>query len=83
MSFNDKPMTAGRAVTNGHHAIILAAGVLDIALAVALGNWFHQLGVAVAVVLAEVFIAGATHFTLSRRRLNPWGGVAEQEEVVA
>jgi len=27
MSFNDKPMTAGRAVTDGHHAIILAAGV--------------------------------------------------------
>jgi choline kinase len=27
MSFNDTWMTAGRAVTNGHHAIILAAGV--------------------------------------------------------
>lgn len=63
--------------------IILAAGVLDIALAVALGSWFHQIGVAVAVVLAEVFIAGATVFTLSRRGLNPWGGVAEQPEEAA
>ena len=52
--------------------IILAAAVLDIALAVALGILFHQIGVAVSVVLAEVFVAAATFLTLSRRSLNPW-----------
>lgn len=63
--------------------IILAAGVLDIALAVALGIRFHQIGVAVSVVLAEVFVAVATFFTLSRRRLNPWRAVAESEKEMA
>ena len=59
--------------------IILAAGVLDIVLAVALGIRFHQIGVAVSVVFAEVFVAAATFFTLSRRRLNPWRAVTEEE----
>jgi hypothetical protein len=54
--------------------------VLDIALAIALGSWFHHIGVAVSVVLAEVFVAAATFLTLSRRRMNPWRTVAEPEE---
>jgi polysaccharide transporter, PST family len=50
--------------------IILAAGVLDIVLAVALGSWFHHIGVAVSVVLTEVFVAAATFLPLSRRGLS-------------
>ncbi len=63
--------------------IILAAGVLDIALAVALGSLFRHTGVAVSVVLAEVFVAGATFLTLSRRRLNPALAVSEPDKEMA
>jgi polysaccharide transporter, PST family len=61
--------------------IILVAGVLDIALAVTLGIRFHQIGVAVSVVVAEVFIAAATFITLSRRGLSPWRELPVAEEV--
>lgn len=63
--------------------IILAAGVLDIALAVTLGIRFHQTGVAVSVILAELFVAAATLAALLRRKLNPWRTIAEQETEMA
>ncbi|HEY1758326.1 MAG TPA: oligosaccharide flippase family protein [Bryobacteraceae bacterium] len=63
--------------------IILAACVLDLVLAVGLGMRFHQIGVAVGVVLAEVFVAAASFLALSRRRLNPWRGLGETEKVAA
>jgi PST family polysaccharide transporter len=59
--------------------IILAACVLDLVLALTLGLRFHQIGVGVSVVLAEVFVAAATFVTLSRRSLNPWRTFAEPE----
>ena len=60
--------------------IILAAGVLDIALALALGSWFHHIGVAVSVVLAELFVTSATTLVFRRRSLDPWRDLREPEE---
>jgi hypothetical protein len=56
---------------------------VDLVLAVGLGIRFQQIGVAVSVVLAEVFIAVATFVVLSRRGLDPWRVVAEPREVAA
>jgi polysaccharide transporter, PST family len=51
--------------------VVLAAGALNIGLAVALAPRFAQLGMASAVVIVEAFVAVTLYVTLHRKGLNP------------
>ncbi len=58
--------------------ITLAAGVVNVALSLALGAWLQHIGVALAIVVAEVYVTVAMEATLRRRSLAPWSEVAEE-----
>ena len=51
--------------------VVLAAGALNIGLAVALAPRFAQLGMASAVVIVELFVTITLYVTLHRQGLNP------------
>jgi len=51
--------------------VVLAAGALNLALAVVLAPRFAQVGMASAVVITEVFVVLTLYFTLHRQGLNP------------
>lgn len=58
--------------------ITLGAGVLNAALSLALGAWLQQVGVAVAIVVVEIAVAGAIWVTLRKRSAAPWREMAEE-----
>jgi polysaccharide transporter, PST family len=58
--------------------ITLAAGVVNLALSLALGAWLQHIGVAAAIVLVEVFVTCAMVATLRRWSLGPWNEVVEE-----
>jgi PST family polysaccharide transporter len=60
--------------------IILSAGVLNVVLSIVLGRLYQHMGVAVSVVLAEVFVIAATVIVLRRRHLDPWNAIPVREE---
>jgi O-antigen/teichoic acid export membrane protein len=51
--------------------VILAGGVVNLVLAVALTPRFAQLGMTAAVVATEVFVVYALYLTLRCRKLSP------------
>ena len=51
--------------------VILAAGALNLLLAVLLAPHFAQIGMAIAVVTTEVFVVSTLYLTLRRRGLSP------------
>lgn len=65
------------------NTIILSAGALNIILALLLTPHFHQTGMAVSVVLAEMVITGSMVVLLRRRKLDPWSAMPELEEAAA
>jgi hypothetical protein len=54
--------------------IILGAGVVNLAGALTLGRWYQPMGMAVSLVIAEMFVVVGAFLFLRSRGLEPWGG---------
>ena len=65
------------------NAIILLAGLVNIALALVLVPAYAQMGMAVSVVVAEAIVTGAMIIVLRCRRLDPWSVQPEREAIAA
>lgn len=62
---------------------ILLAGLIDLGLASVLASLYAGLGMACAVVSAEVYIAGSFYLILRRRKLHPMSYMARSQSVIA
>lgn len=58
--------------------IILAAGVVNLAGALTLGRWYQPMGMAVSLVIAELFVVAGAFVFLRSKKLDPWGGSAAE-----
>jgi PST family polysaccharide transporter len=65
------------------NTIILSAGALNLVLALLLTPRYHQMGMAVSVVFAEMLVTVSIVAFLRRRKLDPWAEVVEVEEAAA
>jgi PST family polysaccharide transporter len=54
--------------------IILGAGLVNLAGALTLGRLYQPLGMALSLVIAELFVVVGAYVFLKRRKLDPWSG---------
>jgi PST family polysaccharide transporter len=54
--------------------IILGAGLVNLAGALTLGRWYQPMGMAISLVIAEMFVVVGAFLFLRSRGLEPWGG---------
>ena len=52
--------------------IVLGAGVLNVILAILLAPRFQHMGMAISVVIADIFVASVTLIILKKKSLDPW-----------
>lgn len=55
-----------------YNRIVMAGAILDVALVLALIPWLKELGAAIALLAAEIFISLTVFITLWKMRLNPF-----------
>jgi PST family polysaccharide transporter len=65
------------------NTIILSAGALNLILALLLTPRYHQMGMAVSVVFAEMLVTVSIVLFLRRRKLDPWAEIQRAEEAAA